>query len=214
MPPRFLYFDLGKVLLDFSHEQMCRQMAEVAGVSTEEVWQAVFGDANSRAALVEYESGRISTNDFFAQFCRATGTSPNRGRLTDAVCNIFSPIEPMGDLVRQLAAAGNQLGILSNTNPVQWESLSDGRFPLVALGQSTCPFNWAILSYEVGVMKPDRAIYAAAIERAGVAPHQVFFTDDRLDNVAGALAAGIDAVQFVDCDRLIADLQDRGVAGV
>ena len=49
-------------------------------------------------------------------------------------------------------------------------------------------------------MKPDRAIYDAAIERAGVAAHEVFFTDDRLENVEGARAVGIDAVQFVDCE--------------
>jgi FMN phosphatase YigB (HAD superfamily) len=84
----------------------------------------------------------------------------------------------------------------------------------VAIGQPASAFVWAILSYEVGSMKPDRAIYEAAIRRAGVAAHEVFFTDDRLENVEGALAAGIDAVQFVNADQLIADLQARGVPGV
>ena len=120
----------------------------------------------------------------------------------------------MWELVRRLAAAGNRLAILSNTNPVQWEYITDGRFPLLAMGQPTSAFDWAILSYEVGAMKPDRAIYDAAIERAGVAADEVFFTDDRLENVEGARAAGIDAVQFVDCDGLVAQLRERGVAGV
>ena len=30
--PKFLYFDLGRVLLHFSIERMCRQMADVAGI--------------------------------------------------------------------------------------------------------------------------------------------------------------------------------------
>jgi HAD superfamily hydrolase (TIGR01509 family) len=63
-------------------------------------------------------------------------------------------------------------------------------------------------------MKPDRGIYDTAIERAGVAAHEVFFTDDRPENIAGALAAGIDAVAFTSCDKLIAELRKRGVAGV
>ena len=37
MPPKILYFDLGKVLVEFSHERMCKQMAEVAGTTPEAV---------------------------------------------------------------------------------------------------------------------------------------------------------------------------------
>ena len=48
MRPKFLYFDLGKVLVDFSVERMLEQMAGVAGISAEQVRAAVF---NQRPAL-------------------------------------------------------------------------------------------------------------------------------------------------------------------
>ena len=105
--------------------------------------------------------------------------------------------------MRRLADAGNRLAILSNTNPVQWEYIIDGRYPLLAVGAAESAFDWAIVSYQVGAMKPDRAIYEAAIRRAGVAAKEVFFTDDRLENVEGARAVGIDAVQFVDAQQLV-----------
>jgi glucose-1-phosphatase len=213
MPPKVLYFDLGKVLLEFSHEQMCRQMAEVAHTTTDAVRDALFGGTDSLVALVRYETGHITTDEFFDHFCHATGTTPDRRRLAAAVCDIFSPIEPMWKLVRRLADAGNHLAILSNTNPVQWEHITDGRYPLLAVGQAASAFDWAIVSYEVGSMKPDPEIYAAAIRRAGVAPHEVFFTDDRFENVEGARAVGIDAVQFVDCPTLIGELRSRGTSG-
>lgn len=213
MPPRVLYFDLGKVLVEFSHERMCAQMAEAAGISPDAVWQALFGDAECVAAQVRYETGHISTDEFFDHFCAVTGTSPDRKRLADAVCDIFSPIEPMWELARSLAAAGNRLAILSNTNPVQWEYITDGRFPLVAMGSAVSAFDWAILSYEAQAMKPDSVIYEAAIVRAGVAAEEVFFTDDREENVTGALAVGMDAVLFTGCDALTAELRERGVAG-
>ena len=180
----------------------------------EAVWEALFGDADCRATQIRYETGHITTDEFFDHFCEATGSLPDRKRLADAVCEIFSPIEPMWELVRRLAAAGNRLAILSNTNPVQWDFITDGRFPIVAVGQPVSAFDWAILSYEVASMKPDRAIYDAAIQRAGVAADEVFFTDDRLENVEGARAIGIDAVQFIDCERLVSELRERGVAGV
>jgi HAD superfamily hydrolase (TIGR01509 family) len=68
-----------------------------------------------------------------------------------------------------------------------------------------------VLSFEAEAMKPDRRIYDAAIQRAGVPADRIFFVDDREENVAGARAAGIDAVQFVDCDTLIADLRKRNI---
>jgi FMN phosphatase YigB (HAD superfamily) len=213
MPLKVLYFDLGKVLVEFSHERMCAQMAEVAGISSDAVWQALFGDADVLAAEIRYETGHISTDEFFDHFCAATGTSPDRKRLADAVCDIFSPIEPMWKLARSLAAAGNRLAILSNTNPVQWEYITDGRFPLVAMGQGVSAFDWAILSYEARAMKPDPAIYEQAIRRAGVAAEEVFFTDDRLENVEGARAVGIDAVHFTNTEQLAAELRQRNVSG-
>ena len=213
MPLKILYFDLGMVLLDFSHERMCRQMADVAGIRWEAVRDAIFGDEDCRAAQIRYESGQISTDEYFDHFCAATGTSPDRERLADAVCDIFSPIQPMWELVRRLKSAGNRLAVLSNTNPVQWEYIADGRFPLLAIGWPECAFDDVILSYEVGSMKPDSVIYRAAIERAGVTAREVFFTDDRQENVTGALTAGMDAVHFVGCDQLVEQLRLRGVAG-
>ena len=60
-------------------------------------------------------------------------------------------------------------------------------------------------------MKPDRAIYEIAAERAGASPSEVFFVDDRAENVVGAKAAGLDAVLFTDAEQLAADLRQRGV---
>lgn len=213
MPPKILYFDLGKVLLEFCHERMCRQMAEVAGVPAEVVREALFSDEGCKAAQIRYESGQISTEEFFEYFGVATKTAPDRVKLAAAVCDIFAPIEPMWELIRRLAAAGNRLAILSNTNPVQWEYIVDGRYPLLSAGRPGSAFDWAILSYEVKSMKPDAAIYAAAIARAGVEASEVFFTDDRPENVEGAKAMGIDAVQFVGCENLTDELRRRGIAG-
>jgi len=48
----------------------------------------------------------------------------------------------------------------------------------------------------LGARKPDPAAYAAAVERLGLAAHEVVFTDDLSENVIGAEAAGLAAVLF------------------
>ncbi len=78
MSTKFLYFDLGKVILEFSHERMCNQMAQAAGATTDVVRSFVLGDPESLAALIRYETGHISTDEFFDEFCRITKTSPDR----------------------------------------------------------------------------------------------------------------------------------------
>ena len=51
----------------------------------------------------------------------------------------------------------------------------------------------------------------AATELARANPEEIFFVDDRAENVAGALEAGFDAVQFTSADGLIRELLRRDV---
>ena len=44
MPPQFFYFDMGNVLLGFSHERMAEQMARVAKIDARRDWTILFED--------------------------------------------------------------------------------------------------------------------------------------------------------------------------
>ncbi len=199
--PRFIYFDLGNVLLNFDHHRSARQMAEVAGTSEQVVWQFVFeGDL-----LLEYERGAITTREFYEAFCARAQSRPDFDALLLAASDIFELNESIVPLLAELRDRGHRLGILSNTNEAHWNFVADGRFPLI---QDF--FERYALSFEMGSMKPDLAAYKTASELAGVAPAEIFFTDDRLDNVAAARAAGFDAVRFVGVEALREELRSRG----
>ena len=60
-------------------------------------------------------------------------------------------------------------------------------------------------------MKPDAAIFHAAAELCGYRPEEIFFVDDLPGHVAGARAAGFDAVQFTSAEALSAELRRRGI---
>ena len=95
--------------------------------------------------------------------------------------------------------------LLSNTNVIHFERL---RHTLPQLKH----FDAFVLSYEVKAMKPDPAIYRAAVEAAGCAPNECFFTDDIAEYVEGARQFGIDAVQFHSLAQIQQELAARGVA--
>jgi 2-haloacid dehalogenase len=72
-------------------------------------------------------------------------------------------------------------------------------------------FTDVLVSGELGLAKPDPAVYRALLRRTGTAPAETFFTDDSARNVAGARAVGIDAVRYTGAGALRADLVTRGV---
>ncbi|HEX5102654.1 MAG TPA: HAD-IA family hydrolase, partial [Pirellulaceae bacterium] len=66
-------------------------------------------------------------------------------------------------------------------------------------------------SFRIRAMKPDERVYAEAARLANVSPAEILFTDDRADNVAGARAAGWDAVLFESTNQLSGELRRRGI---
>ncbi|WP_295812133.1 HAD family phosphatase [uncultured Nitratireductor sp.] len=68
------------------------------------------------------------------------------------------------------------------------------------------------VSGEVGLIKPDRAIYDTHVESFGLEPQATLFIDDSEKNVEGAEAAGWHAVHFSGAEKLRADLGSYGFA--
>jgi putative hydrolase of the HAD superfamily len=72
-------------------------------------------------------------------------------------------------------------------------------------------FDHKIFSHEVGSLKPDREIYEAAIDAAGRPPEELFFTDDREENIHAARELGIHAHQFTSVGRLLDAFRRHGI---
>jgi putative hydrolase of the HAD superfamily len=72
-------------------------------------------------------------------------------------------------------------------------------------------FKVALSSCYVGLRKPEPAIYRRALDILGCSPERVLFIDDRDENVAGGLAAGMKAIRFTEADALRGELRSLGV---
>ena len=198
----FLYFDLGNVLLRFDHRRACRQLAQLIGVPSDRIWEVLFEGglegALERGALNREEFARLLAEELDCPLGDLTGWER-------AAADIFEPMEGMADLVAYLHRADQRLGLLSNTNIVHWEFVSQSYPWLVEC------FEHHVLSYQIGAMKPHSAIYEAAERRAGCRPEEIFFVDDRLENAAVARGRGGDAVLFESPEQLRRALAVRGL---
>lgn len=204
--PEFIFFDLGKVILEFSHSRMVQQVAQLAEVPESRVDRVLFGDGLE----IQYETGEVDSEQFHRLFCEQAEASCDRDDFLIACSDIFSLAAKTVPVLGQLSQLDIPLGILSNTCEAHWDFVT-GRFPILDK-----TFETIVTSYQSKSMKPDQAIYLAAVEAArlrcpGIQAEQIFFVDDRRENVDGALMAGLDAVLFVDAAMLIDDLTSRGV---
>ena len=68
------------------------------------------------------------------------------------------------------------------------------------------------VSGEIGLIKPDLAIYERHRRDFDLSPGHTLFIDDAAANVEGARLAGWNAVQFTDPEKLKADLAAHGIA--
>jgi len=202
LPPKFLYFDLGNVVLPFDYLTAVRQMAGVAGVSEQVIQEIVFDSGLEPA----YERGDMTTEQFFEMICERLGKRPDFGAFVVAASDMFWENESVVDLILRLRRSGHRTGVLSNTCEAHWRFCCDRRFPVLQQ-----LFEVAALSYELRAMKPDPAIFRGAAELAGVDPAEIFFVDDRAEHVEGARRAGFDAVPFTGAADLTAALEQRGV---
>ncbi|GAB1643578.1 HAD family hydrolase [Krasilnikovia sp. MM14-A1259] len=102
--------------------------------------------------------------------------------------------------LRRLRAAGVFVGLLSNMPPAWDRYWRDMVAPEL--------FADLVLSFEVGVRKPEPAIFAVAGDRAAVPPQQCVLVDDLPANCAAARSAGWQAVCFSDTTTVNAALAE------
>lgn len=200
--PQLLLFDLGNVLLYFSHRRGAEQLAALAGVDAEAVWQFVYAaDLNLRC-----DEGLVTAQEFCETFRKRFPCDADDAAICHAASDIFDANPGMLGLLARLEFAGHRLGLLSNTCDMHIDWLKQRSTPLIP-----SVFDTVVLSYQEKLSKPDLAIYKLAADRAGVAPREVFYVDDREENVIGARDAGFDTVQYTTTVEYVMALRSRGV---
>ncbi len=192
-------FDLGNVMVDVREEIPARKLAALSGRSEAEVFEAIF--APEKKAL--FESGQISWEEHAATAIAELGLPVDEPELRVIYHESLIPDQAVIDIVSEVAAQV-PITIASNTSQPHWEWV-----------QRNLPFadrfDPPILSHLVGAMKPDAAFYQPLIERSGLSSEEIFFTDDRLENIEGAKTLGIQAFHFTGAEQLRKDLSSCGV---
>lgn len=198
-------FDFGGVFTD-SPFHAVNDYAGGIGASGEQVTAVVFGGygVDSDHPWHQVERGEITLESARDQIM---ALGHEQGLQVD-IWDVFAAMSANGgglrtelvDYVRTIRSSGLSTGIITN-NVLEFKEHWRAMLPLDEL------FDVVIDSSEVGVRKPDPAIFTTTLELAGLTAGQVIFLDDFPGNVVAAEALGIRSV-LVDGDgaKTVTDL--------
>lgn len=190
--------DLGGVVCRFSPARRLNALADASGLVAEEVRQRLFTSGFDR----DCDRGRYNLEEQCDQVCSRLGLAWGMDQIAQLWGEAFDPdpqVLAAMDAVRETAATA----LLTNNGPLVHRVIEQ-LLPDVARR-----FNDLCFSYQIGALKPDRAVYLATLQRLGASPEQTVFVDDTQQNVEGAHDVGIDAVRFESADKLLREFQDR-----
>ncbi len=199
-PPKAVVFDLGKVLLDFDYDIAVAKVQQHCRLTIAELRQLI----DQSPLLHRYESNLVSTAQFFAEICAASGFSKGITEFRSMFSDIFSPIPPMIALHAQLRAQHIPTYIFSNTNEIAVEHIRN-RFPFFK------EFDGHILSYEHQAMKPDPKLYEVVERYASHSGPDLLYIDDRGENILAGQQRGWRTILHRASEETIAAVRETGL---
>lgn len=200
--PQAVIFDLGKVLLDFDYTKTVRRIAEHCTTGPEAINQLI----NQSPLLHDYESGRLTTPEFFAVVQRELGYTQSIENFRASFADIFTEIDPMIDLHTQLRQAGVPTYIFSNTNEIAVDYIGK-TFDFFG------NFDGYVYSYVEKAMKPETSIYEAVEALTGLTGDQLIYIDDRGENIAAGAARDWQTVHHLSPEESIPAFKAAGLIG-
>ena len=196
---RLIISDFGGVICTFDYRIFCERLGRRIHRTADQVFAAVFGDH----LQADFETGKVSGREYHRTVMARLDAHVAYEVFYPMYGDIFTEIPATCDLLRRLHGR-YPLYLLSDTNEIHFGYV---RKTVAALSV----FDEFIVSYRVGVMKPDPRIYQEALRRSGLPTGACLFVDDRAGNVEGAARLGMQAVQFESPAQLADDLLRLGV---
>jgi len=185
----WLIFDFGNVLIEIDPARSIQAFQALGAPA----------DLNLEADFFhDFETGAIRATEFRKSLRGQLKWAASESSIDRAWNELLLEVPPRTIAkLHQLRAKGYTLALLSNTNPIHIDEVRRRLGPF-GYGEFARCFERIFYSYEMGLRKPDPAIYAAVDRELGIAsPAEVLFVDDNAANIASAAAYGWRTLHFV-----------------
>lgn len=186
MRPEAVIFDIGNVLIGWCPE---RHYDRLIGPARR---LALFDAVDLYAMNDALDRGAAFRETVYALACQHPEWKEEIQVWHDQwLAFVTHEIASSSRLLHALRAQGVPVFALSNFGPGPL-ALAQRAYPVLTA------FDRRYISGDMGMAKPDPAIYARVEAECGIAPERLFFIDDRVENVRAAQARGWQAHVFND----------------
>jgi putative hydrolase of the HAD superfamily len=200
MPVRAVIFDFGGVLCFHPSEDRFARIADLFGISTPDLLRLFW------ANRIDYDAGLVDSGTYWTQIAEAAGKPIDATLLATLVQYEIELWNNYDQRILRWAAhlrsTGIRTAILSNLPRVLGEALR-------ATPGFLDPFDHVTFSYELKIVKPEAGIYRDALRGVRVPPSEILFLDDKIENVAGARALGLQAEIYSTWETFLAETAGR-----
>lgn len=190
-----IIFDLGNVIIDIDFSLTFQALAKL---SKDYPPDEIADTMTDQKFWSDYEKGLFTDNQFRAVLRSNLLLNATDSEIDAAFCALLLPVDPKRiELIKRLSK-NHRLFILSNTNHIHFKKVE--KMIIEATGTDIIEeelIECAFLSYEMGMAKPNKAIYQQLMDEAMILPKETLFLDDMLENVKAAENLGIKTVQII-----------------
>ncbi|HUB00885.1 MAG TPA: HAD family phosphatase [Terracidiphilus sp.] len=194
---RAVVFDYGMVLSGPPDAAAHGELQRITGLSAERLDSIYWADR------LAFDSGELTGLAFWRKITNDAGLKMDESALEELNlwdARMWTTVNPaMLAWQRRLKERGLLTAILSN--------LGDNVLANMKREYEWLPqFDVHVWSYQLRMVKPDAAIYRHTLKELGTQPKETLFIDDRLVNIEGARAVGMQGIVFSTVEQLRADL--------
>ena len=194
MAIKAIIFDMEGVLMKTGDMDLSACWAKALNAPYDAVHDVFYGEMNDKADL-----GVVTQEEFDRYLITSLGLGmemmPVVQKVIDEQCFID---QVLADRILELKKS-YKIGLLSNYSQMMRDKIEND-WDIKHL------FDDIIISYEVGLIKPDPAIFDLAVSRLGAEAHEAVLIDDRIKNIEGAHAYGMHAIHYITREQSLHDL--------
>jgi putative hydrolase of the HAD superfamily len=197
-----ILFDYGQVLSTPPDPAAWQRMRTITGLDEDTLHREYWAHRHA------YDRGDLKGHAFWNKVATAANIVLSPDQLTDLInadTDLWGLINiPMVTWAQNLQRAGIRTGILSNMPDAMEAGLRARHHWIEAFDHNT----W---SHSLNRAKPEPEIYHHAAEGLRTPHANILFIDDKAENIAAALATGMQAIQYHDHPTFEQEMQARGL---
>lgn len=202
MALRAVIFDYGMVLTGKPDAEAHDAMVRISGLAPERFEQLYWADRHA------YDEGTLTGVTFWQKFARDAGLDLPQNALDDLNAldaRMWTTCDPrMVAWQAKLKKRGLRTAILSNMGDSVLANI-ERAFGWIG------DFDVLVWSYQLGMAKPDPAIYRHALERLQTEPDEALFIDDKRENIDAAVKVGMRGLVFTNPEDLRNQIREAGL---